>query len=529
MAGTGIIEDHQGGARAAAAGWLARGLAIGGGRPVSLEEYRRKRNAARTPEPMPPDRAGPVPAGTVPAGPVPVGTVPAGSVRGGPVPPGGGAFVVQEHHARGLHWDFRLERDGVLVSWAVPKGVPDDPARDHFARRTEDHPLAYAGFSGVIPRGEYGAGTVSIWDRGRYELVKWTPREVKVVLHGRRLSGGYALYRTRDDDWMIHRERVPLPEWVPPMLATSSKVLPGDEGWAHEMKWDGVRASAYLSGGRLLRLVSRSGQDVTVAYPELRGLGPAAGPRQLVLDGEIVAFAGGRPSFETLQPRIHVTSAAEAAQMARRTPVVYVAFDLLYLDWRPTLDLPYRQRRELLDDLALAGPSWQTPPAFTDAPAADVLAAAVAQGLEGVVAKRLDARYRPGARSADWRKVKPEFSQEAVVGGISPGKGRRAGQIGSLLVGVQSTGGLAYAGRVGTGLNAQSLRLLDQRLSPLRRPASPFATPVPPEHARGAVWVEPRLVIEVAFAGWTQAGRMRAPSYRGLRADKDPAEVIREQ
>jgi bifunctional non-homologous end joining protein LigD len=410
----------------------------------------------------------------------------------------------------------------------VPKGVPDDPARDHFARRTEDHPLAYAGFSGVIPRGEHGAGTVSIWDRGRYELVKWAPDEIKVVLHGRRLTGGYALYRTRDGDWMIHRERVALPEWVPPMLATSSQLPADDDGWAYEMKWDGVRASAYLDGGRLLRLISRSGQDVTVAYPELRGLGPAAGPRRLVLDGEIVAFNGGRPSFEALQPRIHVTSAAEAAQMARRIPVVYLAFDLLYLDWRPTLDLPYRQRRELLDGLALAGLSWQVPPAFTDVAGADVLAAAAAQGLEGVVAKRLDARYRAGARSADWRKVKPEASQEVVIGGINPGKGRRAGGIGSLLVGVQSAGGLAYAGRVGTGFNAGSLRLLDRRLSPLRRATSPFATPVPPEHARGALWVEPRLVIEVAFAGWTQAGRMRAPSYRGLRADKDPAEVTRE-
>jgi bifunctional non-homologous end joining protein LigD len=380
----------------------------------------------------------------------------------------------------------------------------------------------------VIPRGEHGAGTVSIWDRGRYELVKWAPDEIKVVLHGRRLTGGYALYRTRDGDWMIHRERVALPEWVPPMLATSSQLPADDDGWAYEMKWDGVRASAYLDGGRLLRLISRSGQDVTVAYPELRGLGPAAGPRRLVLDGEIVAFNGGRPSFEALQPRIHVTSAAEAAQMARRIPVVYLAFDLLYLDWRPTLDLPYRQRRELLDGLALAGLSWQVPPAFTDVAGADVLAAAAAQGLEGVVAKRLDARYRAGARSADWRKVKPEASQEVVIGGINPGKGRRAGGIGSLLVGVQSAGGLAYAGRVGTGFNAGSLRLLDRRLSPLRRATSPFATPVPPEHARGALWVEPRLVIEVAFAGWTQAGRMRAPSYRGLRADKDPAEVTRE-
>ena len=489
---------------------------------MSLEEYLRKRNAARTPEPMPPAADAASIAATHPS-------PAAGSAASAPAsPPAGGIFVVQEHHARALHFDFRLEHDGVLVSWAVPKGVPEDPARDHFARHTEDHPLAYAGFSGVIPRGEYGAGTVSIWDHGTYELVKWKPGEVKVVLYGRRLSGGYTLYRTRDDDWMLHRERLALPDWVPPMLATSSQLPPDDHGWAYEMKWDGVRTSAYLSGGRLHRLISRSGKDVTVAYPELRGLGPAAGSRQLVLDGEVVAFDGGRPSFEALQPRMHVTSAAEAAILARRTPVTYLVFDLLFLDWRPTTDLPYRERRELLDGLGLVGPAWQTPPAFTDVAGADVLAAGVAQGLEGVVAKRLAARYRPGARSADWLKVKPEFAQEAVVGGIRPGKGNRAGKVGSLLVGVQTEDGLAYAGRVGTGFNAQSLRLLEEKLSPLRRATSPFGTSVPPEHARDAQWVEPRLVIQVAFAGWTQAGRMRAPSYRGLRTDKDPAEVVRE-
>ncbi len=479
---------------------------------MSLEAYRRKRNAARTPEPMPAGDAE---------------SHAARESRGDSA--GGGVFVVHEHHARALHWDFRLEHDGVLVSWAAPKGVPDDPAHDHFARHTEDHPLAYAEFSGTIPRGEYGAGTVSITDRGSYELVKWKPGEVKVVLHGRRLSGGYALYRTRDDDWMIHRERVPPPDWVAPMMAVRTGLPPDDDAWAHEMKWDGVRASAYLGGGRLLRLTSRTGRDITAAYPELRALGPAAGPRQLVLDGEIVAFDGGRPSFEALQPRMHVTSPAQAAQLAGTTPVTYLVFDLLHLDWRPTLELPYRQRRELLDELGLAGQSWQTPPAFTDVAGADVLAAAVAQRLEGVVAKRLDAPYRPGARSDDWRKVKHEFSQEAVVGGINPGKGRRAGQVGSLLVGVQTAAGLAFAGRVGTGFNAHSLQLLDQRLSPLRRATSPFATVVPAASARDALWVEPRLVIEVAFTGWTLAGRMRAPSYRGLRTDKDPAQVVREQ
>jgi bifunctional non-homologous end joining protein LigD len=441
----------------------------------------------------------------------------------------GGVFVVQEHHARALHWDFRLERGGVLVSWAVPKGVPDDPGRNHLAVHTEDHPLAYASFAGEIPRGEYGAGTVTIWDRGRYELVKWDPGEVKVVLHGRRLSGGYVLFRTDGDNWMIHRERVALPIWVRPMLATGGGLPGGDVGWAYEMKWDGVRASSYLADGRLLRLVSRSGRDITVAYPELHGLGAATGSRQVVLDGEIVAFDDGRPSFEALQQRMHVASPAQAARLVGEVPVAYLVFDLLHLDGRPVLELPYRQRRELLDGLRLAGRSWQTPPAFTDASGADVLAAAFQQGLEGVVAKQLDAPYRPGIRSAEWVKVKNTSRQVVVVGGLSPGKGGRAGQIGSLLAGVQTARGLAYAGRVGTGFTEQSLRLLDRRLAPLRRATAPFATPVPAAHAHGAIWVEPELVIEVAFAGWTRAGRLRAASYQGLRTDKDPADVVRER
>jgi bifunctional non-homologous end joining protein LigD len=319
-----------------------------------------------------------------------------------------------------------------------------------------------------------------------------------------------------------------LPEWIAPMMAQPSELPSGDDGWAYEMKWDGVRTSAYLDGGRLLRLVSRTGRDVTVAYPELLALGPATGHRPMVLDGEIVAFGQGRPSFETLQPRIHVSTAAQAAAMANQVPVTYLIFDLLYLDGDLTLPLPYRQRRERLDGLGLAGPSWQTPPSFTDVAGADVLAAATAQRLEGVVAKRLASTYRAGERSPDWRKVKPTFRQEAVVGGINPGQGNRAGTIGSLLIGVHTEDGLAYAGKVGTGFTAATLRLLDHELEPLHTKTSPFATPVPREFSRTAQWVQPRAVIEVAFAGWTSEGRMRAASYRGLRTDKDPAEVIRE-
>lgn len=322
---------------------------------------------------------------------------------------------------------------------------------------------------------------------------------------------------------------VPLPDWVPPMMAQLAKSLPHNEGaWAYEMKWDGVRASAYADQGQLLRLRSRTGRDIAPAYPELLALGPATAGRQLVLDGEIVAFSDGAPSFEALQPRIHVTDPAQAAHLATRIPVSYLVFDLLHLDGRPTLALPYRQRRELLDSLGLTGPSWQTPPSFTDAAGEDVLAAAGAQRLEGVVAKRLDSLYRPAARSDDWRKVKHMVGQEAVVGGINPGQGNRAGTIGSLLLGVYTDDGLAYAGRVGTGFTAATLRQVEAALAPLHTKRSPFATEVPAEYARGVTWVRPRLVIQVRFAGWTQDGRMRAASYQGIRTDKDPAEVVRE-
>jgi len=489
----------------------------------SLEPYRRKRNPGRTPEPIPDAPDAPGAPAAADAQPV---TADSGSAPGGPP---GGIFVVQEHHARRLHWDFRLEREGVLVSWAVPKGVPDDPAVNHFAAHTEDHPLEYASFAGSIPAGEYGAGTVTIWDRGTFNAVKWTDREVKVILHGRRLTGGYTLFQTRGKDWMIHRERQPLPGILPPMLARSEPQLPpDDERWALEMKWDGVRALAYCEGSRV-RLLSRTGEDITAAYPELRGLASAVGRRDALLDGEVVAMGdSGWPDFEVLQNRMHVRDASLAQRLVAEFPVTYLAFDLLHLDGRPLLDVPYTQRRELLEALRINGASWQTPPSFIGEPGADVQAVSRQHGLEGVVAKRLDSRYDPGKRPGTWRKVKNIRRQEAVIGGWRPGKGNRSGQIGSLLVGVREDGGLAYAGHVGTGFTDRVLRQLTAQLAPLRRATSPFAAPLPADHARDAVWAEPVLVAEVAFTGWTRAGRMRAPSYQGLRSDKDPAEVIRE-
>ena len=472
-----------------------------------LQAYRDKRDAARTPEPVPAE-SGPARA---------------------PDNQDGGAFVIQEHHARRLHWDFRLERDGVLVSWALPKGVPSDPAANHLAVHTEDHPLEYGSFEGQIPRGEYGAGTVSIWDHGRYETLKWTPSEVKVMLHGRRVEGGYVLFQTRGNQWMIHRERQPLPAAVRPMLAVAGAAMPaGAQNWALEMKWDGVRALAFIEKGRV-RLMSRTERDITVAYPELSGLGAATAHKQLLLDGEIVVFGqDGWPEFEALQPRMHVTSPAQAALLAGQTPVTYLVFDLLQLDGRPLLDRPYRDRRALLDELGLAGPFWQTPPSFPGEDFPAVRDVSVDHGMEGVVAKRLDSVYAPGARTDHWRKIKNARRQEVIIAGYKPGKGNRTGQVGSLLIGVHDSSGLIYAGHVGTGFSVETLRLLGERLKPLRRADSPFDGPVPPEHARTAVWVQPRLVIDVTFDRWTRAGRMRAPVYKGLRDDIDPADVVRE-
>lgn len=479
---------------------------------AKLDEYRAKRDARRTPEPVPGQRR-------------------AGKRRAGAGD--GNSFVIQEHHARSLHWDFRLERDGVLVSWALPKGVPPDPGTNHLAVHTEDHPLDYGGFEGEIPEGEYGAGAVTIWDSGTYECEKWTEREVKVVLHGTRVAGRYVLFPTRGRNWMIHRmdpapqDWSPLPEDVLPMLAVAGD-LPAGGGWSYEMKWDGVRALVAVEGGRV-RIRSRRGNDITVSYPELRGLGEALGSRQVLLDGELVAVdGGGRPSFELLQQRMHVSDATRARRLAATVPVTFMAFDVLHLDGTSTMGDTYDARRATLESLDLHGSHWATPPSFPG-PGADVLEAATESGLEGVVAKRRRDPYRPGRRSGSWIKVKAFRTQEVVVGGFTTGQGRRSRSLGALLVGLPTPDGLRYAGKVGTGFSDAALADLLDTLGSLRRPSSPFTGALPRGQATGATWVEPSLVGEVRFSEWTRDGRLRQPAWRGLRPDKAPDEVVVEQ
>jgi bifunctional non-homologous end joining protein LigD len=489
-----------------------------GGKPAArLKGYRAKRDFHATPEPAP----APVPAGS-------------GDRAQDAHPP---RFVIHEHDASRLHWDLRLERDGALASWALPKGLPDAPGENRFAAHTEDHPLEYLEFHGVIPKGNYGAGRMAIWDHGTYECLKWEPRKVEVALHGKRVDGRYALFPIdsgeQPKDWMIHRmdppadpHREPMPTRVVPMLARSGQLPADDPSWAYEIKWDGIRAIAYSKPGEL-RLHSRNLNDITDSYPELARLGRALHSHSAVLDGEIVAFdANARPSFSALAQRMHVASRAQAKRLAAATPVTFVIFDLLWLDGHSVMGLPYEQRRELLAALDLNGERWQTPEHIVGDGAA-LLEASAEQGLEGVVAKRLDSTYEPGIRSGAWVKVKRVGRQELVVGGWMPGKGKRTDTIGALLLGVYEPDGvLRYVGRVGSGFSERELARLKPLLAPLARDSSPFsAGERPPREAR---FCEPQLVAEVEFASWTDAGSLRAPVYKGLREDKRPQDVVPE-
>ncbi|MEV4219548.1 non-homologous end-joining DNA ligase [Nonomuraea sp. NPDC049725] len=317
----------------------------------------------------------------------------------------------------------------------------------------------------------------------------------------------------------------PLPTYAPMLAQLGSLPTTDENDWAVEMKWDGVRALAYVDGGAV-RLMSRNAKDITAAYPELQLMAGATGGRPAVIDGEIVAFdEAGRPSFGALQPRMHQRNPLSVAELARTVPVTFLAFDILHLGDDPAIALPYTARRDLLESTLTPGFRWQVPVWFHDH-AEDAFASSRRLGLEGVVCKRLTSPYRPGRRTAEWTKVKNVSAVEVVVGGWKPGAGRRAGTIGSLLLGSYDDGGrLLFVGHVGTGFTQAMLRDLHRRLAPLERPDPPFDEPVPREHARDAHWVSPVLVGEVQYAEMTGDNRLRHPSWRGLRPDREPREV----
>jgi bifunctional non-homologous end joining protein LigD len=475
---------------------------------AGLEEYGRKRDFAATPEPGAPGSPG----------------------APGELP----RFVVHEHHARRLHWDLRLEHEGALASWAVPNGIPDDPKQNRKAVHVEDHPLEYLDFAGTIPAGNYGAGEVSVWDRGTYTCEKWRKDEVIVVFRGERLSGRYALFHAGREprDWMIHRMDPPvdpeaeqMPGFIAPMLAGAATIPKDESNWAFEVKWDGVRAIAHSEPGRI-HLMSRNGNEITSGYPELRALNRELGSRRAILDGEIVAFdEHGRPSFQALQSRMHVRGEAAVRRLSQSVPATYLIFDLLWLDGHSLIALSYTDRRELLESLDLEGLHWSVPESHRGQGAA-LLAATREQQLEGVVGKRLDSRYEPGRRSPAWIKLKNFSRQEFVIGGWTTGTGSRAGAFGALHLGVYDDGELRYVGRVGTGFDQRELARLGGLMEPLARGTTPFAGRQP---AKGAHFVEPELVCEVEFSEWTHTGTLRQPSYKGLRDDKAAIAVVRER
>ncbi|WP_229051588.1 ATP-dependent DNA ligase [Aeromicrobium sp. Leaf350] len=480
-----------------------------------LQAYRAKRDASRTPEPVPKGR-------------------PKGSGEGR-------VFVVHEHHASSLHWDLRLERDGVLRCWALPKGIPDDPRRNRLAVPTEDHPLEYATWEGTIPQGEYGGGESLIWDSGTYETEKWNDGEVIVTLRGGEDGGlggerRIALVRT-GKNWLAHvmkpagvGERGSLRKLaVEPMLASpgTASDLSGDD-WAFEMKWDGVRTIAVLDGGDV-SLLSRTGRQVAPTYPEVtEALASIAPGEPIVLDGEVVALGRrGAPDFGLLQQRIQLSAPADVAAAREQVPVRFLVFDVLRAGGRDLTSLAYARRREELADLALDDlESVEVPPAFTGT-LEEAIEESRGRGLEGVLAKRVGSKYLPGKRSSSWVKLKHQRSQSVVIGGWRPGNGRRSGSIGSLLVGVPEDGGLTYLGRVGTGFSERDLEELASRLQRSERKTSPFAD-VPRDVARVARWVTPRIVGEVDFTELTGDGHLRHPVWKGLRTDVAAGDVRRE-
>jgi len=494
-------------------------------------------------------------------------------------------FVVQRHSARRLHYDFRLECDGVLKSWAVPKGPSLDPAEKRLAVPTEDHPYDYASFEGVIPPGQYGAGEVIVWDCGVYtpdekgehwyhdrKTCEQRVREglergkLSFTLRGEKLKGSFALVRTSDGkSWLLikHKDRfaakagaaardrsvlseravedlktLPVgrlpasrltpageleapPAKLAPMLADLREAPFTHTDWMWEPKLDGYRVLAFIDGARVT-LRSRRGLDLTASFPGLAAELAQQAIQTMVLDGEIVVFdAAGRPSFGELQNRAQLKTEREISAAERKGPAILYCFDLLHFAGLNLRSAPYADRRRWLSQCLLPSAHVKLVHAAEDGAA--LYTAALASGFEGVVGKRKDSRYE-SRRSGAWLKVKATHSAEFVVGGYTKGKGARA-PLGALLIGTWSGGKLHYAGHVGSGFDERSLAEVKARCDALKSDACPFASE--PELHGPTTWIRPELVAEIKFHEWTGDGHLRAPVFLRLREDVDPRAVER--
>lgn len=488
-------------------------------KPSKERDYAGKRSFAKTPEPAPETP----------------GNVDVATARPG------AKFMIHQHYATRLHFDLRLEMFNgdvpVLVSWAVPRNLPTRKGEAHLAVHIEDHPIEYGSFQGTIPKGNYGAGEVRIFDSGTYEVIEQEPWKLTFRLLGDRLRGSYHMIVPKPEDapkdWLVflradERGAVEDPPDLSPMLATLVDQAFDDPKWLFEPKWDGVRALAVCQQETML--VSRNRRDITKTYPELQKLHERLVALDAILDGEIVAFEDGRPSFEKLQSRINLQNEHQIKRAMSSLPVSFIAFDLVYLDGGSLTEEPVERRRDLLEAIVVGNERLLVSPASKGEGKA-LMDAARAQQLEGIVAKRLGSPYRPGKRTREWLKVKVTFDASVVIGGWSPGEGTRASSFGALLAGVFDEEGLRFVGAVGTGF---SERTLDELMPLLRECATnecPFVEDprtLPPGHfgkaIRNAHWTLPLLVAEVEFRELTSGVRLRAPSFKGLRSDLNPTD-----
>jgi bifunctional non-homologous end joining protein LigD len=513
---------------------------------LSLKKYSEKRHFDKTPEPAASEH----------------------SKSGGPL-----QYCVQRHHATHLHYDLRLEVGGALKSWAVPKGPTLDPAEKRLAMMVEDHPIEYGSFEGVIPKGNYGAGSVMLWDRGTYELLGDASAEEQLArgdfkfrLHGEKITGEFAIVRMKrgkGNEWLLLKKKdasaqpgwntedhavsvltgrtqeeiarglekkpkqtgkkeASLPEIGPPMLAQIGKGdPPSDAKWIYEVKWDGVRAICYIQDGHV-RMVSRNGNVIDRQYPELSILPHHIKAQTAIVDGEIAALnERGVPSFELLQRRINVADASSVALLSRHHPVVFYAFDLLYLDGRDLRGLPLIERKRLLKEVLRPNDVVRYSEHFTDGAA--LLEAAKQQGVEGIVGKKASSFYE-SRRSGDWVKYKVHSSDSFLLCGFTEGA---RDHFGALVLGTHDGGKLKWAGNVGTGFDRKTMKMIYEKLAPLAIDKCPLE-PDKNLPKKDVTWVRPELVCEVEFANWTEDGRLRAPVWKGFRPDIDPSEVTRQ-
>jgi len=491
---------------------------------VSLTEYRRRRRFSVTPEPQP---AKPAPPEST--------AVPAGN-----------RFVIQKHDATHIHYDLRLEMDGVLKSWACPKGLATPHYRKKLAVHVEDHPLEYIDFEGQIPEGEYGAGKVEIWDRGTYETFE-DPLEalekglLTVILRGEKVTGEFHLVHMKDKgrNWLILLNKLDklnpelrdegqagaMPVNVKPMQAMLAAAPFDSPDYLYEIKYDGVRAVSYLSADGSLSIMSRNQREQLFRYPEFGNFGKMFLASELVVDGELVVLDDqGVSRFQLLQGRMGLTDPGQIRQGQEELPVRYFIFDILYLDGRDLTGLPLSRRKEILSRIFMPH-KYLRLSEWIGAEGTAFFNAARELGLEGVMAKRQDSSYLE-RRTRDWQKIKAVQEQEFVIAGYTEPQGGRP-YFGALLLGFYRGRDLIYAGRVGTGFSDMTLRQLYETMQTLKQEDTPFAQL--PKSAQSAHWIKPRIVAQVKFTEWTREGSLRHPAFLGIRDDITPKQVVKEE